>query len=80
MSDLMDEVAEIFHDNWAAWVSYVLMSEEEFKVSPEKRADWELFLVEWKDLPEIKKEKTRMLANEILDVVKSHLKASKGEW
>lgn len=63
---MLEDLAELMHDNWASWAKALMLTE---RLSPERVARWEECLVAYEDLPEKYKEKSRLMAKEILYTV-----------
>jgi hypothetical protein len=62
-----EELLILLHDNWCSWAQSVMFTEK--NLSQERIDRWTKCLVEYKDLPEKYKEKSKLVAEEILRIV-----------
>lgn len=61
--ELLEELAELEHEQWITWASDIAKKE---KLSPERLARWNKYLIPYHDLPEDVKEHDRKWARKVL--------------
>jgi hypothetical protein len=69
MTEELEALAALEHDQWMAWAKTLLSSEP--GISAERRKRWQSLMVPYKDLPEDQKEHDRKWARKALVVLAS---------
>lgn len=64
--DLRERLAALEHEQWAEWSNAMMLTEN---ISAERRARWEDLQCEYKDLPENFKEKDRLYADHVIELL-----------
>ena len=67
---LLERLAAQEHDQWCQWAQAMLLTED---ISKERRERWEKLLCTYEDLPEEYKEKDRLYAKDVLEIVRQYL-------
>lgn len=66
---VLEELAELEHIKWMEWARHILSEES---ISTPRVQRWARLFVPYSDLPEIEKEKDRVLARRVLEAVKKY--------
>lgn len=67
---LLEELAELEHVKWMEWARHMLAEEQ---VTTQRVQRWARLLVPYNQLSEQEKEKDRVLARRVLEILNKHL-------
>lgn len=67
--EILEELAEIEHVKWMEWARHILAEEV---ITTGRVQRWARLFVPYKELSEVEKEKDRVLARRVLEIIKKY--------
>lgn len=69
IEDVLEELAELHHNLWMEWARHILSEEE---ISTQRVQRWAKLFIPYNQLSEQEKEKDRVLARRVYDIVEEY--------